>query len=97
MGLSQFANQTANNGRFCKGIYAHGNRASKWEIICFLDDDIFMEDKLMRVNEIFQSSPDVDYYRHNFREVDYNLKSLKRNSVKHVCETKYIASSDFHW
>ena len=73
-----------------------GIEMSNGEIICFLDDDdIFMEDKLKKVKEIFQSNPDVDYYRHNFQEVDYSLKPLRRNSVKHVRETKYIASSDF--
>ena len=73
-----------------------GIELSNGEIICFLDDDdIFMVDKLEKVKEIFQSNTDVDYYRHNFKEVDYNLKSRKRNSVKHVPETKYINSSDF--
>ena len=73
-----------------------GIELSHGEIICFLDDDdIFMMDKLRKIKEIFQSVPDVDYYRHNFKEVDYNLKPLKGNSIKHVRETKYITSSEF--
>lgn len=69
---------------------------SNGEIICFLDDDdIFLEDKLKNVVEIFRNNPDIDYYRHNFREVNYNLESLKRNSVKHVKKTKYINSNEF--
>ena len=73
-----------------------GIELSNGEIICFFDDDdIFMVDKLEKVKEIFQSNPDVDYYRHNFMEVDYNLKSRKGNSVKHVQETKCIASPEF--
>ena len=73
-----------------------GIELSNGEIVCFLDDDdIFKEDKLERVKEIFQSNPDLDYYRHNFMEVDYNLKSRKGNSVKHVQETKCIASPEF--
>ena len=73
-----------------------GIELSNGEIICFFDDDdIFMVDKLEKVKEIFQSNPDVDYYRHNFMEVDYNLKSRKVNAVKHVQETKCIASPEF--
>ncbi|EQB70695.1 MAG: cell wall biosynthesis glycosyltransferase [Thermoplasmatales archaeon A-plasma] len=73
-----------------------GIELSNGEIISFLDDDdIFMADKLKNVMGIFRGNPDVDYYRHNFKEVDRNLKSLKKNSVRHVHETKYIASSEF--
>jgi glycosyltransferase involved in cell wall biosynthesis len=73
-----------------------GIELSNGEIVCFLDDDdIFKEGKLEKLKEIFQSNPDLDYYRHNFMEVDYNLKPRKRNSVKHVQETKFIASPEF--
>jgi len=73
-----------------------GVKLSKGEVICFFDDDdIFMEDKLCRVKEIFLKKPDVGYYRHNFREVDSDLKVLKRNTVKHINETKYITASEF--
>ena len=74
----------------------NGVELSEGQIICFMDDDdIFMENKLNNVRKIFQTYPEVDYYRHNFKEVDYNLKPIWRNSVKHVKKTIFTTSSLF--
>jgi glycosyltransferase involved in cell wall biosynthesis len=73
-----------------------GLELSEGDVICFLDDDdIFLKDKLKIVKNIFHNYPDVDYYRHNFKEVNYKKEAVSRNSVKKLKNDSYIPSSAF--
>lgn len=50
---------------------AAGLRASKGEIICFLDDDDrFAPDKLRQISRLFGAHPDLGYVHNNFEVID---------------------------
>jgi len=73
-----------------------GIELSKGQIVCFLDDDdIFLENKLATVKKIFSSDQDVDYYKHNFAEINKNHEPTGRASVKKLKRSLHISFLEF--
>jgi glycosyltransferase involved in cell wall biosynthesis len=76
--------------------YNAGFAASKGEIICFLDsDDWFVEDKIKKVVEVFQSSEEIGWCFHSVKLVDENNNSLPKisetqNYVTQECDYRRL-------
>lgn len=60
---------------------SEGVRASKGDILCFLDDDdLFTNNKLRIVKELFIEDPELGYYHHHQSLIDKNGKDLPGHS-----------------
>ena len=70
-----------------------GISESKGDIICFLDDDdLFDENKLTRVNEIF-SKYDISYYRNSYKNIDEYGDEVHNNELFNFEKPLYYKNS----